>query len=200
MVLPWMIKNAVTVGNPLSPFFNRFFNYVYLAPTSEQWSGFPVYRYKQQDAMQFGSEAELTVKAGEHFTVTNAVSAMQSKTADGHFTPFTPAAKWTPGIHANYKRSDKQQYTAFVAGDYCFAQHDLAPEELGTGDYFLLNAGIREEFRCKSTTWIIGLTGNNLLDRAYFDHLSRFKYFGIQNMGRNICLQVLLKFGSVAHP
>ncbi|MBL8216992.1 MAG: discoidin domain-containing protein [Bryobacterales bacterium] len=25
MVLPWMIKNAVTVGNPLSPFFNRFF-------------------------------------------------------------------------------------------------------------------------------------------------------------------------------
>src|SRR6185503_4803355 len=36
----------------VSPFYNRFFNYVYLAPTSEQWFGFPVYRYLQQDANQ----------------------------------------------------------------------------------------------------------------------------------------------------
>ena len=34
------------------------------------------------------------------------------------------------------------------------------------------------------------LCGNNLLNEVYYDHLSRFKAFGIYDMGRNICLNL----------
>jgi hypothetical protein len=36
MVSPWLIKNAVTVGNPFSPFLNRFFPNPYIRIISEQ--------------------------------------------------------------------------------------------------------------------------------------------------------------------
>jgi outer membrane receptor for ferrienterochelin and colicin len=41
----------------VTPFYNLFSNYVYLAPTNEEWFGFPIYRYRQQDADQYGTEA-----------------------------------------------------------------------------------------------------------------------------------------------
>lgn len=35
-IAPWMIKNAIIVGNPVSPFFNRLFPNPYLSPRFEQ--------------------------------------------------------------------------------------------------------------------------------------------------------------------
>ncbi|MCB0680535.1 MAG: TonB-dependent receptor, partial [Saprospiraceae bacterium] len=45
----------------VSPFYRYFLDYIYLSPTEEEWFGFPVYRFRQQDARQYGAEAEATV-------------------------------------------------------------------------------------------------------------------------------------------
>ena len=39
-------------------FLNLYADYVYLAPTKEEWFGFPVYRFKQQNAKQVGAEIQ----------------------------------------------------------------------------------------------------------------------------------------------
>ena len=80
-------------------FFNQFLNYVYLAPTTELWRGFPVYRYKQQDAQQYGGELNIGVKATRNLTISTSYSGMTSMTADGNYTPFIPAQRITPKVN-----------------------------------------------------------------------------------------------------
>lgn len=36
------------------------------------------------------------------------------------------------------------------------------------------------------------LIGTNLTDQAYMSHLSRLKYIGIANMGRNVILKIIV--------
>jgi iron complex outermembrane receptor protein len=75
--------------------------------------------------------------------------------------------------------------------------------ETPTAGYTLFNAGVGGSFANKKgrTVLNIYLNGDNLFNQAYYDHLSRLKYFlfsptdtnpthGIYNMGRNISLKV----------
>ena len=38
------------------------------------------------------------------------------------------------------------------------------------------------------------IIGSNLTDRAYMPHLSRLKYIGIANMGRNVTFKLVAPF------
>ena len=38
------------------------------------------------------------------------------------------------------------------------------------------------------------LIGTNLTDRSYMPHLSRLKYIGIANMGRNVTVKLVVPF------
>ena len=75
--------------------------------------------------------------------------------------------------------------------------------ETPTAGYTLFNAGIGGSFTNRKGKTIVNvyLNGDNLFDKAYYDHLSRLKYFlfspadtnpthGIYNMGRNISLKL----------
>lgn len=75
--------------------------------------------------------------------------------------------------------------------------------ETPTPGYSLFNAGIGGTLINKAGKSIFSLyiTGNNLFDKAYQDHLNRLKYFedypgnftghdGIFNMGRNISFKI----------
>ena len=77
-----------------------------------------------------------------------------------------------------------------LGGAYVFKQSNPAQFEKETPSYFLLNGGTSFNFRKME----VSLTGHNLLNRIYFDHLSRLRYYGFYNMGRNLVLSLLLKF------
>jgi len=81
--------------------------------------------------------------------------------------------------------------------------------ETPTPGYALFNGGIGGTFTNKNKKSVVSLyiTGNNLLDKTYQDHLNRLKYFvwqtdsgyivpgqngqyGIYNMGRNISFKI----------
>ncbi len=126
-------------------------------------------------------------------------SGMISKTEDGNYTPYVPAQKITPDIHYSFLLKNNHSLDVFTNVEFDLAQNNIAPHEIATPAYSLLNLGASTSFECHEQVYTISLTGNNLLDTAYYDHLSRFKYFGLLNMGRNIVLNFKVQFpGQVA--
>jgi iron complex outermembrane receptor protein len=80
--------------------------------------------------------------------------------------------------------------------------------ESATPGYMLLNAGLGSDItnHAGKTIFNIGVFGNNLLNVAYQDNLSRLKYFegypsdprghlGIYNMGRNVGVKISVPIG-----
>jgi iron complex outermembrane receptor protein len=63
-----------------------------------------------------------------------------------------------------------------------------------TDDYWLADAAIGTTILLKKGQVVVSLGCTNLFDKAYYDHLSRFKYFGIYNMGRNVYLNIHIPF------
>lgn len=74
------------------------------------------------------------------------------------------------------------------------AQNDAYQFVTATPGYWLLNAGAEWQKVFGSKEMTIGLSANNILNEVYYDHLSRFKYFGIYNIGRNVSINFKLKF------
>jgi len=177
-----------------SPFFNFFYNYIYLAPVNEDWFGFPVYRYKQQNATQYGGECSLNVKPFKQFQLGASYAGMVSKTQDGNYTPYVPAQKITPAVSYSFAAKKTIECSVFSNADFYLAQNNTAPYEKVTPSYGLLNLGASATFSGKRNTYQISVTVNNLLNAAYYDHLSRFKNYGLLNMGRNIALNCKVKF------
>jgi len=75
-----------------------------------------------------------------------------------------------------------------------FEQNHPAEFETRTDAYWLLNAGISGNWRTKNHTILFSISGNNVLNKNYYDHLSRFKDYGIHNIGRNIVVHMNVPF------
>lgn len=177
-----------------SPFFNYFKNYIYLASVDESWFGFPVYRYKQQDAHQFGSECSATLKPFKNVQLKLGYSGMISKTADGNFTPFLPAQKIETKVTCQAHILHKIPVSVFTNLEYYSAQNNTAPNEASTPDYSIWNAGVSSTIKTGKVEIDGFISIHNLLNTAYYDHLSRFKSIGLLNMGRNLLLGIKLLF------
>ncbi len=172
----------------ISPFYNHFSNFIYLAKTNEEWYGFPVYRYMQQGAEQFGGEAGINLEACKNLQFKTSYSGMNNKTADGNYISYTPSQKIEPSISYTLNRKKEEPYIFRLSVEHYFKQNHLAPLELGTPAYDIVNLSVSTNLKLKSKLLLLSISGNNLLNTYYYDHLSRFKNYGIYNMGRNICI------------
>lgn len=180
-----------------SIFNNRFFDYVYLRQSSDSFYGFPVFKYKQQDASIYGGEVFLAVKPSsakwlqwnEGFTFTKGVLD------EGGFLPFIPAYKLNSSLLLE-KKFNKKISECSIEPElvYVFRQNDAAQFETPTGDYYLLNVSAVVTFRSPAGNWKLGLTGTNLTNTKYADHLSRLKYYGLLNQGINFVFSVRKDF------
>jgi iron complex outermembrane receptor protein len=179
-------------------YFNKFFNYIYLQPVPKDFYGFPWYDYMQQDAFIAGGETELEFTPQEEakgFSASLNFSDIVGKTKDGNYLPYVPAAK--TGGTFKYMHNVKEMLNdvfGSVSFEYVFEQNHPAPLETNTAGYVLLNASVGGKIVFKKTTLSISLTANNLLNEKYYDHLSRFKNYGIYNIGRNFILNVGVPF------
>jgi iron complex outermembrane receptor protein len=81
--------------------------------------------------------------------------------------------------------------TGFI---YVFKQSDPAQFETKTPAYELLNLKAGVHFPISSLKAVFSVHVKNLLDKAYYDHLSTLKDIGYYNMGRNITLNLILFF------
>lgn len=69
--------------------------------------------------------------------------------------------------------------------------------ETATPAYLLLGASAGTDVVIKGKTRLsLYIIGSNLTDQAYMPHLSRLKYIGIANMGRNVAIKMIVPFAS----
>lgn len=180
-----------------SAYYNQFLNYIYLAPSNQQYIGYSIFYYEQQDALIKGIESNMSIHPAQWhwFNWTSSYSYIIGNLGSGNNLPFIPAPKLNSDIKLTQKVNKKITELYFKPGiSYVFDQNRPGDFETNTSAYYLVNASAGLIFDSPKNLLSLSLVGNNLLNNAYYDHLSRFKYFGIYNVGRNISLNFKITF------
>ena len=194
----------------LSLFSNRIDNYIFIHRTGEVIDDeFMTYRYDSGDAQLLGGEAAIDIHpwhflhVGSSFGIVNAVQLHQPE--ESKYIPFTPAPRWQADVKWEILHDGQVLNNAFVSigMDYNFKQnhyYKADDTETATPAYCLLNASMGTDIMYNGNrVACISITGNNLTDKAYQNHLSRLKYAdfnpvtgrqGVFNMGRNVIFKI----------
>ncbi len=169
-------------------YLNHFLNYIYLQNTGTEYLGFKVFHYLQANANLYGLETALDIPLQkEKISYSVAFSTVTGKLAGGAHLPFIPAAKLHQQINFNVNsQNNKTSFRVNVSLDKIFDQDNTGMFETRTAGYMLLNTGCLATINGTKRNVTLTLTANNILNRNYFDHLSRFKEYNIHNIGRNI--------------
>ncbi|SEA30001.1 iron complex outermembrane recepter protein [Xylanibacter ruminicola] len=215
------------VSAQLSLFANRIDNYIFthrLADEIEE--GYLTYAYTQSDARLLGFEAgvDLHPVHSVHFSNTfSFVDAQQMHAEPGtKYLPFTPAPKWASELkwelfHHSHTTVNHHHTTDaahrsvlnnlyIAAGLDCYLKqshiYSADDTETATPGYALLNLSAGTDIQVKGKKIAeFYITADNLLNKAYQNHLSRLKYAdenvvtgrrGVYNMGRNITFKLVV--------
>ena len=201
------------VSAQLAFFANRIENYIFAQRIDMVMEeGYRTYEYTQGDARLLGFEAGVDFHPihSLHFENTfSFVDARQMHTSDdAKYLPMTPAPRWTSELKYELTHhGHKALNNAFVAlGLECnLAQnhyYKVDNTETRTPSYTLLKLSAGTELNIhKKKVAELYVIADNLLNRAYQNHLSRLKYCdinsvtgrqGVYNMGRNIIFKVVV--------
>lgn len=183
-------------------FYNRFQNYIFLAPTGEKKFGFDVHRYFQTDAALWGGEVGTVVRFGSSrnsgvlLQWKETLACVFSEQADGTALPNIPPPQLRSSLYVYFKdgRRIRQPFIAPEA-EYNAPQHRIAPFELASNGYTLVNLTGGLSTTRGSRTFDLTLSARNLLDKRYAAHLSRLRYYGIADPGVNVVLAIHTSLG-----
>ena len=197
----------------------------------EMEEGYLTYAYTQGDARLLGFEAGVDIHPVHSVHFSNTFSYVDAQllhqSADTKYLPFTPAPHWSSELkwelfhhthstvspHAmhEYRHAHPKSgvalnnlYIAASLDSYLKQTHIYRADdtETKTPGYALLNlsAGTDIQFNGKKLAELY-VTADNLLNKAYQNHLSRLKYAdenvvtgrrGVFNMGRNITFKLVI--------
>ena len=215
------------VSAQLALFANRINNYIFTHRIPEEIEeGYLTYAYTQGDARLLGFEAGIDLHPVHslHFSNTfSYVDAQQMHASDDtKYLPFTPAPRWTSELkwelfhhsHAtvnHHHTADEAHRSLFnnlyiAAGLDCYLKqthiYSADDTETETPGYALLSLSAGTDIQVKGRKIAeLYITADNLLNKAYQNHLSRLKYAdenvvtgrrGVFNMGRNITFKLVV--------
>ena len=217
------------VSAQLALFANRIDNYIFMHRLPEEVEeGYLTYAYTQGDARLLGFEAGIDVHPihSLHFENTfSYVDARQLHQSDEHikYLPYTPAPRWTSEVkwelahhshptmgyhshHTHHSKGLSADNLYIAAGLECYlAQHHIYSTddtETPTPSYTLVNLSAGTDLTWNGRKFAeLYVTADNLLNRAYQNHLSRLKYAdinrvtgrqGVYNMGRNVTFKLVI--------
>ncbi len=209
----------------LTPFVNFIGNYIYseklkgengLDSIPDSSEPAPAFKFTSGNATLLGGEVYLDIHPHPldwlHLENSFAyVQATQSNQPDStKFLPFIPAPKYRGVIKAQFKNAGNTFSNLFIqfAVDHFFKQDKFFSAygtETGTPAYTLISAGFGTNIKAfnRKDFFSLYITGENLADIAYQNHLSRLKYapenlatgrVGVYNMGRNISMKLIMNF------
>jgi iron complex outermembrane recepter protein len=175
-----------------SAYRNRFHNFIYLRSSGAELYGFNLFRFEQTNATLQGFEAGASLENNKYFSLSFDYSYLDATRDDGSWLPFSPANRFQ--FDSKYFLPDKNSkyHNVFISlgVNYVQKQDHTDINEISSPGFWLINAGAGVSF--KSVRII--LTCRNLADQKYYDFLSRLKYYGLYDMGRNIVLNVGWQF------
>ena len=172
-------------------FFNDISNYIYIAPSNEAVDGYKLYNFLQQNATLWGSEIIYSKRTAiEWLSFNTSLEYINGKSADGNPLPFIAPLTFKQVFDLDFSDNYSLEID-FVAKA---KQTRISQFEEETDGYSLLNlsGNWMTSFLDKDLNifWSI----DNVFDKEYFDHLSRLKEAGIQEMGRNISIGLKYNF------
>lgn len=188
--LEWRTDHFEIFGNA---FYNILDNYIYLRPSGEVMDDNPVYHYVQNNAELYGSEAGIHLHPHplDWLHWESSFEIVMGEQNNGNNLPLIPAPSITNTLRMEFKELHgiRNSYS-FLSLKNTFAQNKVAIFEEPTEGYSLLSAGIGGEIQVFDTEMLLQISGENLLNKSYYSHLSRLKADGLANMGRNISLRL----------
>ncbi len=171
----------------LALFANRFTHYIALRPTGqyEPDRGYPIFEYFGTEAQLFGGEFTLSRILTDHWKTTvqaDYIHGSERRNRFRHPLPFMPPLRVTGS--SGY---DAGMWWTRLQIRHVFPQNRTAAGEEKTDGYTLtdLSAGLRLD---SENLHHLTLTGENLLNVTWRDHLSRIEQRDIPMTGRNIRL------------
>ncbi len=177
-------------------FYNHINNYIYAAPSGNLLNDFEVYDYIQNNATLYGGEC------GVHFHphpfdwlhFESNFDTVTGQKDNGDFLPLLPANNWTNTIRSEFtiKNWLSEGFAALTVAP-TFDQNKVSGFETKSNGYTLVNLGLGGKVKLGKTVFELHINGNNLLNKSYIAHLSRFKNDGIPNIGRTIVLGLNFK-------
>ena len=200
------------VSAQIALFANRIQNYIFAKRISEVIEeDYMTYEYTQGDARLLGFEAGFDFHPIHAIHFENTFSYVDARQLhaddDTKYLPMTPVPRWTSDLKFELSHDGQflnNSYIAIGLEAYMKQNHYYKADdtETATPGYALLNlsAGADLMIRKKKIAELY-VTADNLLNKAYQNHLSRLKYAdinsatgrqGVYNMGRNITFKVVV--------
>jgi iron complex outermembrane receptor protein len=203
------------VNVDLSLYYNAINNYVYIQPTGTRLTVrgyFPVFEYKQTDAVLMGVDAALKWKAGERVTFNSKFSYIYAKdTRNDDVLIFIPPAQFENGLTLQLPFSEtfKDLY-ASVSVPITFRQTrapmTVRPVDIGENaptrnfdfadapeGFALLNARIGFKLPLRDHYLGVTLSGENILNKSYRNYMNRLRYYS-EDIGSNFILRLSYNF------
>ncbi len=169
-------------------FYNKINNYIFLSPNGTIIDGNPAFTYLQNDANLYGGEIGLHIHPHpiDWLHIESSFETVTGKQKNDTYLPLIPANSVSNMIRIEFEKTWLKKGYAFVKLKSTFAQNNVGTFETTTNGYNLLSAGLGGTFTLFKNEATVTLSGTNLTDETYINHLSRLKPDGIFNMGRNI--------------
>lgn len=208
-----------------TPFVNFIGNYIYLEKMvgddgseiiPDPADPAPAFEYTSGNVTLVGGEVYLDIHPHpfEWLHLENSFSYVQAtqrnQPESSKYLPSIPAPRYRGEIKAELKQVNTTFSNGYIKfGIDCFFKQDKIfsayQTETPTSGYTLLSAGVGTNIKAFSRGSFLSLyiSGENLADKAYQNHLSRLKYaaenpatgrIGVFNMGRNISVKVIMNF------
>ncbi|MBP3270015.1 MAG: TonB-dependent receptor, partial [Bacteroidales bacterium] len=170
-------------------------NYIFARKTGEIIDYHDVYSYTSGNALLRGFEASIDFHPVHSLHLGSSYSYVRGTFSEGDL-PLIPAPRLSAEVKWEITHKGKVLNNNYVSlrVDRRFAQdHYLAGTETLTDAVTLLGLSASTEVMRKGKrVATVSLIADNLTDAVYFDHLSRLKYVGIHNPGRNVTLKLEL--------
>ena len=201
--------NNTTVSASIGAFNNYIDNFIFSSQLKNETTvvggeTFPLYRFIQANANLSGLEASLTLHPAELIHFENSFSYTRGiNRATNNPLPFIPAAVIRNELRLEPKLKGLKSSYFSLGLDNVFNQNRVDNFETTTSGYSLVNLAVGTTFILGNQPLRLNLSANNLFDKAYYDHLSRFKpgrldestpTVGYYNQGRNVTVGLYLPF------
>ncbi|MEZ4802677.1 MAG: TonB-dependent receptor [Gelidibacter sp.] len=168
-------------------FYNLIQNYIYISPNGDIVDDTPVYDYLQNDARLYGGEIgfHLHPHPLDWLHVESSFETVTGQQKDDSYLPLIPANSLNNTIRVELNGKWFEKGYLFASLKSTFKQNNINQFETTTDGYDLLSAGFGGKVKLFKNDLAISVSGTNLTDKEYINHLSRLKPEGIYNMGRN---------------
>lgn len=177
----------------LSPYYSYFQNYIFLRP-SARFSRLPeagqVYVYEQDPVVRTGAELWFDWHPISKLHFSNGLEYLYTYNLNTRLAlPFTP-----PLGNLFSVAWEEEDWSLELKHQFAAAQNQVDRNEAETPAYHLFHATLSYQWEWLQSDWQLSISGQNLFNRAYLNHLSRYRLLNLPEQGRNIVVSLSLDF------